>query len=127
MVYIAPLKALVRERIDDWGQGLCRVLNKRMVELTGEVTPDIKVRPPPPRMLSHRLSCPLSTMSTRGDARLDWHSQALLAADLIVCTPEKWDGISRSWQSRGYVKKVRRCSRTLNPCRFRMTSPPLSL
>jgi len=73
VVYIAPLKALVRERIDDWGQGLCRVLNKRMVELTGEVTPDIK---------------------------------ALLAADLIVCTPEKWDGISRSWQSRGYVKKV---------------------
>lgn len=48
VVYIAPLKALVRERIDDWGQGLCRVLNKRMVELTGEVTPDIKVRPPPP-------------------------------------------------------------------------------
>ena len=26
--------------------------------------------------------------------------RALLAADIIVATPEKWDGISRSWQSR---------------------------
>eukprot|EP00951_Prasinocladus_malaysianus_P029784 scaffold276840_cov21-Prasinocladus_malaysianus.AAC.1 len=73
VVYIAPLKALVRERIDDWSAGLCRRLKKRMVELTGEYTPDI---------------------------------QALLAANIIICTPEKWDGISRKWQSRGYVKKV---------------------
>lgn len=33
--------------------------------------------------------------------------RALLAADIIICTPEKWDGISRAWQTRGYVKKVR--------------------
>jgi hypothetical protein len=32
--------------------------------------------------------------------------RALLAADIIIATPEKWDGISRNWQSRGYVKKV---------------------
>jgi len=32
---------------------------------------------------------------------------ALLAADIIICTPEKWDGISRNWQSRGYVRSVR--------------------
>jgi hypothetical protein len=32
---------------------------------------------------------------------------ALLAADVIIATPEKWDGISRNWQTRGYVKKVR--------------------
>ncbi len=32
--------------------------------------------------------------------------RALLAADLIICTPEKWDGISRNWQTRSYVKKV---------------------
>ena len=44
-----------------------------MVELTGDVTPDMK---------------------------------AVGAADLIVTTPEKWDGISRSWQTRGYVKAV---------------------
>ena len=32
--------------------------------------------------------------------------RALLAADLIICTPEKWDGISRQWQTRAYAKKV---------------------
>ena len=32
--------------------------------------------------------------------------RAVAQADLIVTTPEKWDGISRSWQTRGYVKAV---------------------
>src|ERR1700723_368857 len=27
-------------------------------------------------------------------------------ADIIITTPEKWDGISRSWQTRGYVRQV---------------------
>ncbi len=31
---------------------------------------------------------------------------AINNASLIVTTPEKWDGISRSWQTRGYVKNV---------------------
>ncbi|KAG0487188.1 hypothetical protein HPP92_009283 [Vanilla planifolia] len=31
---------------------------------------------------------------------------ALLSADIIISTPEKWDGISRSWHSRAYVTKV---------------------
>lgn len=74
VLYIAPLKALVRERMSDWGAGLCRRLGKRLVELTGDFTPDVA---------------------------------ALLAADVIVCTPEKWDGISRSWQARAYVRAVR--------------------
>ncbi|GAB4820015.1 hypothetical protein N2152v2_007061 [Parachlorella kessleri] len=73
VIYVAPLKALVRERINDWGKGLCKALNKRMVELTGDFTPDM---------------------------------QALLASDIIICTPEKWDGISRNWQARSYVRKV---------------------
>lgn len=33
-------------------------------------------------------------------------ARALMAADIIVVTPEKWDGISRSWQARSYVTKV---------------------
>lgn len=45
----------------------------RVVELTGDVTPDMR---------------------------------AIAAADLIVTTPEKWDGVSRSWQNRSYVQKV---------------------
>lgn len=45
----------------------------RVVELTGDVTPDMR---------------------------------AIAQADLIVTTPEKWDGVSRSWQNRSYVQKV---------------------
>ena len=73
-VYIAPLKALVKERMNDWGERLGKKLGKKIVELTGDVVPDMK---------------------------------AVVAADLIITTPEKWDGISRSWQNRKYVQSVR--------------------
>lgn len=73
VVYIAPMKALVRERIKDWKVRLESRLNRRVVELTGDVTPD---------------------------------ARAIGAADVIVTTPEKWDGISRSWQTRNYVRSV---------------------
>lgn len=35
VIYIAPLKALVRERMNDWGKGMCKSLGKKLVELTG--------------------------------------------------------------------------------------------
>lgn len=74
VVYIAPLKALVKERIADWQQRFERSsLGLKVVELTGDVTPDI---------------------------------QAIRESQLIVTTPEKWDGISRSWQTREYVQHV---------------------
>ncbi|XP_039288255.1 activating signal cointegrator 1 complex subunit 3 isoform X1 [Nilaparvata lugens] len=73
VVYIAPLKALVRERIEDWRVKLGVKLNMSVIELTGDVTPD---------------------------------ARAIASADVIVTTPEKWDGISRSWQTRGYVRAV---------------------
>lgn len=41
-MYIAPLKALVRERIDDWKERLERKCGKKVVELTGDVTPDVR-------------------------------------------------------------------------------------
>ncbi|XP_029640230.1 activating signal cointegrator 1 complex subunit 3 isoform X1 [Octopus sinensis] len=72
-VYIAPLKALVRERITDWKVRIEQKLGKKVVELTGDFTPDMK---------------------------------SIANADLIVTTPEKWDGVSRSWQTRTYVKDV---------------------
>lgn len=31
---------------------------------------------------------------------------ALTSANIIISTPEKWDGISRNWHSRSYVTKV---------------------
>jgi activating signal cointegrator complex subunit 3 len=52
---------------------LCTAYFFRVVELTGDVTPDMR---------------------------------AIAKADLIVTTPEKWDGVSRSWQTRNYVKAV---------------------
>ncbi|KAG8186270.1 hypothetical protein JTE90_004616 [Oedothorax gibbosus] len=73
VVYIAPLKALVRERMEDWKIRFQQRLGKSVVELTGDVTPD---------------------------------AQAIARADIIVTTPEKWDGVSRSWQTRNYVKTV---------------------
>lgn len=73
VVYIAPLKALVRERIKDWKIRFEEQLGKKVIELTGDVSPDIKV---------------------------------IAKANIIVTTPEKWDGISRSWQTRTYVKNV---------------------
>ena len=73
VVFIAPLKALVRERVEDWKIRMVKRMGKRMVELTGDVTPDVR---------------------------------AIESADIIVTTPEKWDGVSRSWQNRSYVKSV---------------------
>ena len=29
-----------------------------------------------------------------------------MKADLVITTPEKWDGISRNWSNRAYVQKV---------------------
>lgn len=73
VVYVAPLKALVRERMDNWEKRLVPNTGKRLVELTGETAPDIR---------------------------------AIQSADVIVTTPEKWDGVSRSWQTRSYVQHV---------------------
>ena len=73
VVYIAPMKALVRERVKDWGARLAQPLGLKLVELTGDNTPD---------------------------------TRTIKDADVIITTPEKWDGISRSWQTRGYVRQV---------------------
>jgi antiviral helicase SLH1 len=73
VVYIAPMKALVRERVQDWRKRLTRQMGLKLVELTGDNTPD---------------------------------TRTIRDADIIITTPEKWDGISRSWQTRDYVRKV---------------------
>ncbi|KAL1954519.1 hypothetical protein VTO42DRAFT_1079 [Malbranchea cinnamomea] len=73
VVYIAPMKALVRERVQDWRRRLAIPLGLKLVELTGDNTPD---------------------------------TRTIRDADIIITTPEKWDGISRSWQTRDYVRKV---------------------
>jgi len=76
VVYIAPLKALARERIQDWSNSKSfagKQMNKRIVELTGDTAPDQK---------------------------------AIVQSDIIITTPEKFDGVSRNWSSRPYVRQV---------------------
>eukprot|EP00095_Tigriopus_kingsejongensis_P005309 maker-scaffold337_size202799-snap-gene-1.20 protein:Tk05309 transcript:maker-scaffold337_size202799-snap-gene-1.20-mRNA-1 annotation:"activating signal cointegrator 1 complex subunit 3" len=73
IVYIAPMKALVRERMEDWKRRFEVKLGKKVVELTGDVTPDVR---------------------------------SIKESSVIVTTPEKWDGVSRSWQTRNYVQSV---------------------
>jgi activating signal cointegrator complex subunit 3 len=74
IIFIAPLKALAKERIIDWKTRLeLGSLQKSVLELTGDITPDLK---------------------------------ALQKADVLITTPEKWDGISRNWQHRSYVSEV---------------------
>jgi activating signal cointegrator complex subunit 3 len=78
-IYVAPLKALARERLQDWqrkfggggaGKGGVKL---RILELTGDVTPSL---------------------------------EELNRADLLIVTPEKWDSITRGWQRRSYVQRV---------------------
>ena len=76
-VYIAPLKALVRERLDDWTTKFVKRLGLSLQELTGDSAPD---------------------------------ARALATADILATTPEKWDGVSRHWQQRGYVRQVSCCA-----------------
>lgn len=73
VVYIAPMKALVRERVVDWSKRLMEPMGLKLVELTGDNTPD---------------------------------TRSIRDADVVITTPEKWDGISRSWQTRSYVREV---------------------
>jgi replicative superfamily II helicase len=71
IIYVGPYKALVKERLNDWKKRFeTPEMNKKVVELTGDYTPDL---------------------------------EALISANVLVTTPEKWDGISRNWQNRNYV------------------------
>lgn len=38
IVYVAPMKALVRERVEDWKRKFSK-LNKKVIEVTGDVNP----------------------------------------------------------------------------------------
>jgi Superfamily II helicase len=74
IIYIAPLKAIAKERLADWKERLENgPLQKKVLELTGDYTPDL---------------------------------DALKRSDILITTPEKWDGISRNWQNRSYVQNV---------------------
>lgn len=67
------MKALVRERVEDWKARFGGFLGKNVIEITGDVTPN---------------------------------AQTIQNADIIITTPEKWDGLSRGWQNRKYIQRV---------------------
>lgn len=73
VVYIAPYKALVKERLKDWKERFGNQLGKKVHELSGDHTPNFRT---------------------------------LIESDVLLTTPEKWDGITRNWQSRSYVQSV---------------------
>ena len=52
-------------------------------------------------------------------------ARALLSADIIVATPEKWDGISRHWQARrrGSCSSVRLSASCVGSCARRGAVP----
>jgi len=57
----------------DWQKKFGSTLGLSVLELSGDVTPDLLL---------------------------------LKKADIIITTPEKWDGITRGWRKREYVQKV---------------------
>ena len=69
-VYVAPLKALARERVRDWTPKF-RSIGLSVEELTGDSAPD---------------------------------QRALKKADVLITTPEKWDGVTRQFQRRDYAR-----------------------
>lgn len=66
------MKALVRERVQDWSEKFGKI-SKKLVEVTGDITP---------------------------------HSSLIASANIIITTPEKWDGMSRNWLQKDFVKQV---------------------
>merc|ERR1719233_1067363 len=85
IVYIAPLKALARERRIGWTKKFGSLKLRRR---TGE-------------KFSFK-GCSIVEMT--GDRAPD--RRAIEGADILITTPEKWDGVSRYWNSRSYVRKV---------------------
>ena len=71
VVYIAPMKALVRERVGDWKSGITNVpflpgrKKPKLVEMTGDTQPT---------------------------------AEEVKDASLIITTPEKFDGVSRNYE-----------------------------
>ena len=112
-VYIAPLKALVRERMDDWKVRFEQKLGRRYYckkqNWSCRYDKSVFVMSSSSVKIERNLSWACfpyhcSVVELTGDVTPDM--RAIAKADVIVTTPEKWDGISRSWQTRNYVKAV---------------------
>ncbi|KJP87696.1 hypothetical protein AK88_02591 [Plasmodium fragile] len=72
-VYICPMKAIVNERYKNWASKFKNLLNKNIIELTGDKNEN---------------------------------KENILDSDIIICTPEKLDVISRNWKNKKFMQNV---------------------
>ena len=113
-VYIAPLKALARERIEDWTReaSLKGALGKRVVELTGDTAPDAAaIQHADLLITTPEKWCAAEAQHTHIQlASLVPHTGAPLSDTHLLSVHSvracDRDGISRSWQTKPYVKRV---------------------
>jgi activating signal cointegrator complex subunit 3 len=109
-IYVAPLKALARERLEDWqrklgsgsrggggsgGPGAIRRQQSSSSTTSGGGQGQKQ---------GHASGLGLRIMELTGDVTPTL--EELSRADILIVTPEKWDSISRGWQRRGYVQRV---------------------
>ncbi|KAI9006624.1 Sec63 Brl domain-containing protein [Phycomyces nitens] len=75
VIYIAPMKVLVKERARDWRMRLTGPMNKKLVELSGDQKRDLMM---------------------------------IQDADIIITTPEKWNGIIRTsdWNNYDFIRQI---------------------
>ncbi|GAW82695.1 RNA helicase [Plasmodium gonderi] len=72
-VYICPMKAIVNERYKSWMKKFKNLLNKNVIELTGDKNEN---------------------------------KENIADSDIIICTPEKLDVISRNWKNKKFMKNI---------------------
>ncbi|EUD69534.1 adenosinetriphosphatase [Plasmodium inui San Antonio 1] len=72
-VYVCPMKAIVNERHKSWTSKFKSLLNKNVIELTGDKNEN---------------------------------KENIAESDIIICTPEKLDVISRNWKNKKFVQNV---------------------
>ncbi|KMZ97720.1 RNA helicase [Plasmodium vivax North Korean] len=72
-VYVCPMKAIVNERHKSWTSKFKNLLNKNVIELTGDKNEN---------------------------------KESIVESDIIICTPEKLDVISRNWKNKKFMQNV---------------------
>ncbi|KAJ6293809.1 hypothetical protein OIU76_021968 [Salix suchowensis] len=96
VVYIAPLKAIVGERMNDWRKHLVAQLGKKMVEMTGDYTLDLM------DLLSDDII--ISTSKKWDGITRNWHSRSYVTkAGLVILDEIHLLGADRGPILEGYL------------------------
>ena len=95
VVYIAPLKALVRERMEDWRVRLGGTYTVHTRAYVEDIYLPSAHSIHPGSFFMNLGKLGKKVVELTGDVSPD--VRAIQESSVIVTTPEKWDGISRSW------------------------------